>query len=103
MTLHVEYAGRRIKYGILFIFGLFYEYSNLEYVRIHVISRVNQAEYGTHIRVVAPQKYVNIYSTRRPVTPPVCPVHPVQNVSGQHTQQTQRQRTHTVTGSNSRV
>jgi len=28
---------------------------------------VNQAEYGIHIRVVAPQKYVNIYSTRRAV------------------------------------
>jgi len=31
--------GGRIKYGILFIFGLFYEYSDLEYERIHVISR----------------------------------------------------------------
>ena len=62
--LHVEYAGGRIKYGILFIFGLFYEYSALEYVCIHVISMVNQAEYGLHIRVVVPQEYVNIYSTR---------------------------------------
>jgi len=26
---------------------------------------VNHAEYGIHIRVVAPQEYVNLYSTRR--------------------------------------
>jgi len=32
----------------------------------HVTYRVNQAEYVIHIFVVAPQKYVNIYSTRRP-------------------------------------
>jgi len=29
--LYVEYAGRRMKYGILFMFSPFYEYSNLEY------------------------------------------------------------------------
>jgi len=40
---------------------------HLEYVRIHVIYRVDQAEYGIHIRVVAPQEYVNIYSTHRAV------------------------------------
>jgi len=57
-----------MQYGILFIFGLCYEYGNLEYVRIHVISRVNQAEYGIHIRVIAPQEYVNIYSMRRTTT-----------------------------------
>jgi len=57
--------GERMKYGILFIFSLFYEYSNLAYVHIHVIYRVNQAEYGIHIRVAASQEYVNIYSTRR--------------------------------------
>ena len=44
---------------------MFYEYIHLEYVRIHVIYRVNQAEYVIRIRVVAPQEYVNIYSTRR--------------------------------------
>jgi len=38
---------------------------HLEYVRIHVICRVNQAECFIHIYVVAPQEYVNIYSTRR--------------------------------------
>ena len=54
VSLNVEYAGGRIQYGILFIFGLLYEYSNLVYVHIHVISRVNQVEYGIHIRVVAP-------------------------------------------------
>ena len=38
---------------------------HLEYVRIYVIYRVNQAEHVIHILVVAPQEYVNIYSTRR--------------------------------------
>jgi len=28
--LNVEYAERRIKYGILFLFSPFYDYSNLE-------------------------------------------------------------------------
>jgi len=45
--------------------NLFCEYTNLEYVHIHVIYRVDQAEYGIHIRVAASQKYVNTYSTRR--------------------------------------
>jgi len=63
--LHVEYAEPGEEYGILFIFSLFCEYIQLEYVRIHVIYRVNQAGYGIHIRVVAPLEYVNIYSTRR--------------------------------------
>ena len=49
----VEYARGRIAYGILFILSLFYEYSNLEYVHIHIIYRVNQAEYGIRIRVAA--------------------------------------------------
>jgi len=57
--------GGGVKYGILFIFSLFYEYSNLEYVHIHVIYRVHQAEYGIHILVAASQEYVNTYSTRR--------------------------------------
>jgi len=35
-ALHVEYVERRIKYGILFIFSPFYEYSNLEYVHVPV-------------------------------------------------------------------
>jgi len=54
------------------MFSLFYEYIQLESVRIHVIYRANQAEYVIHILVVAPQElvvapqeYVNIYSTRR--------------------------------------
>jgi len=54
-----------MKNGILFIFSLFYEYSNLEYVHFDVIHRVNQAEHGIRIRVVTPQEYVNIYSTCR--------------------------------------
>jgi len=32
------------------------------------MDRVNQAEYGIHILVIAPQEYVNIYSTRRVAT-----------------------------------
>ena len=65
VILYVEYAGGRIKYGILFILSLFYAYSNLEYVRFHIIYRVLQAEYGIRIRVVASQEYVNTYSTCR--------------------------------------
>jgi len=34
--LFAEYAERRIKYGILFIFSPFYEYTNLEYVHVPV-------------------------------------------------------------------
>jgi len=67
-TLHVEYAARGQEYGILFVFSLFGEYSHLEYVRLHVIHRVDQAEYVVHILMVAPHKYVNIYSTCRPQT-----------------------------------
>jgi len=57
-----------MKHGILFIVSLLYEYTNLEYVRVHVIYRVNQAEYLIYIRMVASQEYVNIYSTHRPRT-----------------------------------
>jgi len=64
-TLDVEYAERGNEYGILFIFSLFCEYIQLEYVHIHGIYRVHEAEYGIRILVVAPQEYVNIYSTRR--------------------------------------
>jgi len=46
------------------VFGVFCENIHLEYIHIHVIYRTNQAEYGIHIRVVAPQEYLNIYSTR---------------------------------------
>jgi len=63
--LHVEYAGGRINYGILFIFRLFYEYSNLEYVHIHGIYRVDQAESDIRILVAESQKYVNTHSKRR--------------------------------------
>ena len=67
-TLHVEYAERGTEYGILFICNLFCEYANLEYVRLHVIYRANQAEYGIHILVIVQQKYVNNYSTPRTTT-----------------------------------
>ena len=40
---------------------------NILYV-IHVVYRVNQAEYGIPILVVAPQEYVNMYSTGRFLT-----------------------------------
>jgi len=49
----------------LFIFSLLYEYTNLQYVHIHVIYRVHQAEYGIRMHEAAPQEYVNINSTRR--------------------------------------
>jgi len=39
-SLHVEYAERGDEYGILFIFSLFCECGQLEYVRIHAIYRV---------------------------------------------------------------
>ena len=68
VSLHVEYAERGNEYGILFIINLFCEYFHLEYVRVHVIYRVNQAEYVIHILVVVPQEYVNIYATRRVVS-----------------------------------
>ena len=66
---HVEYAERGTEYCILFRFSLFCEYVYLEYVRIHAIYRVNQAECVLHILVVAPKEYGNLYSTRRPPTP----------------------------------
>jgi len=68
VRLHVEYAERGKEYGILFISSLFYEYIHLDYVRIHVIYRVIQAEYVLLILVIAPQDYVNINSTRRLVS-----------------------------------
>jgi len=46
--------------------SLYCKYNNLEYVRIHVQCRVNQAEYVISICVAAPQEYVNTYSTPRP-------------------------------------
>ena len=49
----------------IFMFSLFYEYSNLEYVRISVKYKVMQAEYGTRILMAASQEYVNTDSTRR--------------------------------------
>jgi len=65
LCLHAEYAERRLKYRILFIFSLFCEYINLEYVRVPVIFRVNQAEYVIHFLVAASKAYVKTYSTRR--------------------------------------
>jgi len=68
--LRVEYAEERKAYGILFICRLFYAYINLEHVRVPVIDRVHQAEYGIRILAAAPQEYVNTYSTRRAAAPP---------------------------------
>jgi len=65
LSLHVEYAERGNAYGITFICILLYEYSNLEYVHIHAIYWVDQAEYAIRILVAASQEYVNTYSTRR--------------------------------------
>ena len=86
LSLRVEYAELPPNYGILFKFGLFCEYINLAYLRIHVIYRVDQAEYVIRILVAAPQEYVNNYSTRRPISP--CPggrrfqLRPTQHVLG---------------------
>ena len=55
-SLRVEYAELEKEYGILFIWSLFCEDSHLEYVRIHVIYRINQAEYVTHVHVAASQE-----------------------------------------------
>jgi len=60
----LDTRNEEIKYGILFMFSLFCEYIRLEYVRSHVIYRVDQAEYVIHILVVAPPKDVNTYPTR---------------------------------------
>ena len=38
---------------------------NLEYARIPVFRRVNQAEYAIRIPMAVPQDHVNTYSTRR--------------------------------------
>jgi len=65
VDLRVEYAEREKEYGILCIISLCCECIDLEYARIHVLYRIHQAEYVIHILVVAPQEYVNIYSTRR--------------------------------------
>ena len=65
----VEYAKPGKQYGILFIPSLCCEYTHFENVRIRVIYRVNQAEYGIHILVVASREYVNIYSTCKGAKP----------------------------------
>jgi len=69
LLLHVEYAERGKEHGLLFIFSLSCGYIRLECVRIHGIYRVNQAEYVIHMLVVAPQEYVNTYSTPRVLLP----------------------------------
>jgi len=43
------------------LFNLFYEYSNLAYVRVPVIDRVHQAESVIRFVVVASRAYVNTY------------------------------------------
>jgi len=45
-------------------FACFFEYINPEYVRVPVTYRVDQAEYGMHIRVAVSHENVNTYSTR---------------------------------------
>jgi len=47
--------------------SLFREHIHVGCIRIHVMYRVNQAEYVSHMLVVAPQEYVSIYSTRRSI------------------------------------
>ena len=66
---HAPYMGNtrneEQKTRFLFRFGLFCEYSNLEYVRIHAIYRVHQAGCAIHIPADAPPEYVNMYSPIR--------------------------------------
>jgi len=81
-TLLVENAERRKIDGILFIFSLLYEYTPHEYVRVPVIYRVYQVEYGIHILVAASQEYVNTYLTRRLPTPWIPPPLPVPHSLG---------------------
>jgi len=42
-----------MKYGFLFLFSPFCEYSNLNFENVPVKYRVHQAEYGIHNRVAA--------------------------------------------------
>jgi len=51
----------------IFVFSLFYENSNLEYVRVPFYCRVNVAEDVIRIGMAASQEYVNAYSTRKVV------------------------------------
>jgi len=43
--------------------SLFCDYSSLAYVRVPVLYRVHQVEYGRRVNEVAPQEYVNTDST----------------------------------------
>jgi len=58
-------------YGFLSYTGItrrntvFIFFRNLEYVRVSVLYRDNQAEYGIHILVTASQEYMYTYSLRR--------------------------------------
>jgi len=65
---HVDTRSAEKKYRIIFMFGLLYEYSSLEYERIYVMFRVTQAEYDTRILMAASQECVNTYSTPRTAT-----------------------------------
>ena len=58
VSLYVEYAEQRVKYGILFIFSPIYEYSHVEYEHVPIYYRVHQAEYGIHIIIAVSQEYV---------------------------------------------
>jgi len=73
-SLHVEYAERRKRFRILFMFILFHEYSNIGYGSIYVICRVTQAEYVVRILMSASQEYVNTYSNVGPTVS--CAVRP---------------------------
>jgi len=50
---------------IRFIFSMFCEYSNLEYIHVHGMYRANQAEYVIRILLAASQEYLIIYSACR--------------------------------------
>jgi len=59
--LNTQNEEKNTEFYSYYIFSPVCEYIDLEYVRMHVICRVNQAEYVIHILyilVVAPQEYV---------------------------------------------
>jgi len=66
-TLHIEYAERRRKYGILFTCRLFCEYINLEYVRVNLGAQVRLQTHALLLhpdKNASPQVYIYIYRYR---------------------------------------
>jgi len=62
--LHVEYAEEEKNTAFYGYLACFVNTFTLNIYVSMSYTRVNQAKYGIHILVVAPQEYVNTYSTR---------------------------------------